>query len=252
MLHISQLIKNDLDRQGKLPLKWYDIPEKPVTDSCLLYVDAFNNTGNGTHSNSVTWKNLMNNDSATFVGTKPVWAPDSLVFSGKGGARFPRVSITSKEMTIEAVVHFHLNDPDSRSYMIYTSSAYMYTCLNTNQVAAALTKDASGLDSWSAAYIPYTAAVNQKLYLCARYTESGIEIIDMVNNVKILNPDAKIVNAFNDYIALGCVLTSSGSVSSGSAYGIKFSMYSARIHDKALTDEEIKKNYLYERKRYKF
>lgn len=260
MFHISELIKRDLDRQGKLPIKWYDIPDKPITDKCFIYVDAINNTGNG-HSNSVTsWKNLCDSSNNGIKVGSPKWQDDALVLSSQGsGYRFAVNKATN--ITIEVVFDAQKyaggpedNNRSDVSVLVGNdnSGGSRLSIFGDTHKVGAISKAANVSDYVDINH-PSDIQLNTKLY--AAYTcGSNRTSITLSSNSYIASQSfGTLVHTQSCPWAVGFEPTiKSPWYTDEIIYQFYGKIHSVRVHSRVLTPEEIRKNMLYERNRYNF
>ena len=264
MLHISSFIKNDLDRQGKLPAKWHpELPDSPITDKCFIYVDAINNTGSG-HSNSATsWKNLMGGTNGTKVGTVS-WQDDALVLtrssSTANGFRF--MVNNASAITMEAV--FEL-----AAYPLYEAGNGLWegsilscaqsgganiSCAGAHHnslIACCVSSTASGSVNH---FITGSNAcpLNKKIYVAFTADQSEATAMSSLNSVYFKSP-CKLKYTYNTPWSVGFNPNPNSPYYSTKGWGqLVGKVYSVRVHSRVLTPDEIRKNMLYERNRYNF
>lgn len=251
MLGLFNLIKHDLDRKNQLPLKYYDIPKLPIVDRCTIYVDAINNTGNGHSNSATTWKNLKGSANGTRHGTA-VWEDDALILSGSNGFYFSRNS--ASKLTIECVCSASSLNPEVGVHVV--------SCMNTGGSALGFNgrtslfyASAYDLDSKTNALTYIPESHSKKVYLALII--DGSNMVNYYANTN-KNLTASIRYGYNSSTsqqapwAIGYNPSRTGIPDSGQPQYFQGKIHSVRIHSRALSPEELRKNCLYERKRYDF
>lgn len=247
MFGLFGLLKKNLHDQGKLPVKYYDsIPDSPVTSGCVLYIDAINNNG-GSHSNNPSrWVSIIGSN-GTKVGS-PKWSSDALTTTtlGSDGYRFAKLP-NYTEITVEAVVQLQnigtarfITNIEGGGITLYSGATvpnrygFQYGASQSN---AGKFISASTLD---------------RVYLCGRFSNGIAKAYCSKDNTLLSFEDNEPINTSVAPVAVGFNPSNSGSVQNDGYSTAKFSIYSARIYTRAISDEEMYQNLLYERNRYNF
>ena len=259
MLSMFGFIKKELDDQGKLPLKWYDIPDSPIIDKCFIYVDAINNTGNG-HSNSATsWKNLVNSSNNGIRVGSPKWQDDALVLSSQGsGYRFATNKATN--ITIEVVFDAQKyaggpedNNQTDLSVLVGNDNigGTRFNIAGDHRVGA-ISRDANVSDYVNINH-PSDIQLNTKLYAAYTCGSNRTSITLSSNSYIASQPFGTLEHTQSCPWAIGFdPTTKSPWYTDGIVYQFYGKIHSVRVHSRVLTPDEIRKNMLYERNRYNF
>ena len=214
-----------------------------MANNLLIYFDAINNTGTGTHSDDVTiWSDLSGNgNDGTIYGA--VWNDKYLLFDGNSwvncGQQNPNL------LTIEAYVKFNavggsneesntvVANWQSGGYGIEQSNALHAACINID-------------NAWH--YVYGTApSTDRAVHLVVSYDGSVIKFYE--NGVKV---SEKSVSGSIKLPTRNTVL-SVGSNPEGASIGIdglSGCVYVIRLYDKALSDAEVLSDYEYDHERY--
>ena len=250
MIGLYGIIKKDLDRQGKLPVKYYDeIPSSPVTSGCILYADALNNNG-GSHSNNPSkWIPIIGSTRGTKVGS-PIWHDDCLECTNEG-YYFQKLTSVS-EFTYEAVFQLLtdntyrlLSDTQDNGASLYSitqplSFGAWNKSINDYYVVANLSK-------------PRSYYVGKKCYVCGRVGSEGIKLYNSITNSTVHNAEVTSCDSRGSVpFAIGYEPTTNGNIQTTTVYKANLYVYSVRVYNRSITDEEMKQNMLYDRARYNF
>ena len=270
MLGLYGLVKRDLELKGILPDKFKEPSKIPpvIQDSCFLYVDAINNTGNGHNNNATSWKNLMETPDIPEMqlGTKygsPTWKDNACVLPGSSGWYFGKNRIEG-ELTMEFCGKFSATN-------YYNTAATLVSCYDysiTKPYGACLRADwdsNSNLGFFSSVY--YTPdmvnvttgmkpKVDQKFYFVAS-CKRGKYFIRLYRSDVEGYVEKSGATCEPNFLAgapwsIGYHPTSSDSPLASERFFFQGDVYSARVHTRALTGDEIHQNALHEMSRYEF
>ena len=214
-----------------------------MANNLLIYFDAINNTGTGTHADDVTiWSDLSGSgNDGTIYGA--VWNDKYLLFDGNSwvncGQQNPSL------LTLEAYVKFNavggsneesntvVANWQSGGYGIEQSNALHAACINID-------------DAWH--YVYGTApSTDRAVHLVVSYDGSVIKFYE--NGVKV---SEKSVSG-SIKLPTGNTVLSVGSNPDGASLGIaglSGCVYVIRLYDKALSDAEVLRDYEYDHERY--
>ena len=249
MLGLYGLIRKELYTQDKLPLKYCDVPDSPVLDKCFLYVDAINNTGNGHSNSATTWKNLMGGTNGTKVGS-PKWEDDALVLSSAFQG-FYFMKSTPASLTLEAVFDSTdasqagkiINNIESGGCAIYASPVQVGACVYNGSAYI----NNSPLDikpkKHYAAYTIDSSKSKAVLYSDSFLTKSEL-------SSRFVHPSSSKLPPWT--IGYNAYYQSPWYYNGTDKEQFIGKIHSIRVHSRALSEDEIRKNMLYERNRYNF
>ncbi len=235
--YVSQVTIYAEDNAGNSIYLYKDIPtildeNDYIKKGLLLQYDGINNTGNG-HSNVATsWKDLSGNGNDGIInGTDDSsWADSYIHLDGVDDIIYTMMKTSGKDCTIELTAKF-ING----KYMLRTDAGlrtYMYFewAMKGEKTAAALRFN----------NYDYNLGTRVLKY----YTENDVSsFVTYYNNSKSEELTFSGTES-GSYVCLG----------SNNPYSISEpcseDIYSVRIYDRALTDSEIKQNYLVDKARF--
>lgn len=263
MLTMSGFLKKELYAQDKLPLKYCDVPDSPITDKCFIYVDAINNTGNGHSNSATTWKNLMGGTNGTKVGTVS-WQDDALVLnyksSGANGFRF--MANNASAITMEAVFELAAYPFHEAGNGLYESSilscaqtggasAYIAGNFHNSLISGCISSIAPGsADHFITGSNP--CPLNKKIYVAFTADQSESTAMSSLNSVYFKSP-CKLKYTYSTPWSVGFNPNPNSPYYSTKGWGqLVGKVHSIRVHSRPLSKDEIRKNMLYERNRYNF
>lgn len=220
-------------------------------DGLILWYDAIDNLGTGTHSEtSTTWKDLsLTGNDGTLVSFKndstSGWITENLInglkLSGNGEAVLIN-KIDIGEITMEVVVkHDEHKNSAKELYIIsnveaggYGIAWYPENLTNRTYV-------------YSSGYkgVTLNSSIGKKYYIASR-AKSGKVILNSNDDVSETSLPGDIGMTKNDtYLVLG------GNPSGTNINGVyEGTIYSVRVYNRVLTDEEIQKNYQIDKTRF--
>ena len=210
-----------------------------VTDGLIVYYDAINNTGNGHANNITTWKNLVS-DKYNGIIHGGVWHEEYFQTDGiddwvdVGLIKEPNITIESVVAHGDTYNSYGISNFDSGGIGLsdYNKSGYNGLMVYTNgykTIDSSKRYTVNKIYSLSGSYNGRTA----------KFFENGDKYSLEVN--------APISYASNTIYALG-------GNPSGTSCGMftKEKIYSIRIYNRALTDEEVLQNYNMDKAIYNF
>ena len=210
-----------------------------VTDGLIVYYDAINNTGNGHANNITTWKNLVS-DKYNGIIHGGVWHEEYFQTDGiddwvdVGLIKEPNITIESVVAHGDTYNSYGISNFDSGGIDLsdYNKSGYNGLMVYTNgykTIDSSKRYTVNKIYSLSGSYNGRTA----------KFFENGDKYSLEVN--------APISYASNTIYALG-------GNPSGTSCGMftKEKIYSIRIYNRALTDEEVLQNYNMDKAIYNF
>lgn len=217
-----------------------------VRDGLILYYDAINNTGSGHNSNATTWKDLSGNGNDGILVGNPTWNESNLYFDGS--AKYIDIGDKLKDifnsgMTLELIANFDStgnartiilgNYPAStdvafekgysprQGRIYYNNWEYNYHTPN----------DYFDLDKIAL----YTFKFDKNNNNCIFYNNSekkyNTESEKFQNNINFVN-----AKFFTD--------------NRSDAFYTKAKIYSIRVYNRALSDNEIRSNFLMDKEKY--
>lgn len=208
-----------------------------VTDGLMVHYDAINNSGVGHDSNN-TWKDLSGNgNDGTLNGC--TWNDNFLSFDGIDD--FVKIGkLNYDNVTVEAVVQFDkLGTTEQCIVSNFEAGGYGLTYMEKNLFQI----------FYSDKYYPIYGTkpdINKKYFLSGRYDNNVVFLRENDATYK-LELTGNITAPQNDtIIAIGA--NPSGNTASGCNFNGK--IYSVRIYNRALTDQEILQNYNIDKKRF--
>ena len=252
MIGLFGLIKHELIKQDKLPLKYYEIPENPNTSNCVLYIDAINNNG-GSHSNDInTWIPIIGSKNGTKAGSS-VWKDDCLETSNSGYhfGKLPQSQLS--EFTVEIVIMKFAESNSTRTLFSCAESGgfHLYqSAADNNLYFRIYSASSKEYEYVSVSSDPYFL-LNTKSYIAVRFNQGKV-LWNSVNSQHLDTVKSSVCSYTTEApLAVGYEPDETGAVQYPERSS-SFRIYSMRFHTKALSDEEIKSNILYERNRYNF
>ena len=213
-----------------------------INDGLVLYYDAIDNTGNNTHDSSAkTWADLSGNgNNGKLFGGQ--WGDNYLHFDGNSfvncGRRNP------SQVTVEVLVKFsRTTNSDYEEKVVANTEAGGYDIMNYKG------KSACEVNVDGTYYTVYgsTFSVDNKVYLSFTYDNKTIKLFENGTKVNEKSISGTIKSPINSTVL------SIGSNPSGESIGNqKFvgDVYSVRLYNRALSDDEILSNYNYDYKRF--
>ena len=218
-----------------------DIYNGYISDGLMLWYDGYANTGGTRNGTTTIWKDLSgNNNDITVSGA--TWNYNYLSFDGvndyaykTSGAKYN----ISKEHTIEVLVKPKQIKSGSQSVFNTINSGtavlqYGSLWINSNGIFSYQTADGSSNNVYQA--ITLTNSDLNKMYLMTNVRND--KNYKLYNKANLLDEDTVAWNARtpNSGIFIG----------GGSPYYFQGEIYSIRVYNRALTEEEILHNYLYD------
>lgn len=228
-------------------------------DGLILHYDGINNTGNGHSSTTTVWKDLSGNgnDGELYhVSNTQIsgWNKEYLALGGVDDYVATLKTATSDELlengniTLE-VVFKYMDLPTSAVRFIVNvkfeggtpgKALYIADYGKNN-----LLLDARGNIGAIGKYIPYSIEVEKIYKMTSKldYNNNSTTTYFSVNNDILVSTthNSKIVNNTDNRIYIGGV---------GANYNNNIKVYSVRIYNRALTEDEIKQNYNVDKSRF--
>ena len=210
-----------------------------VTDGLIVYYDAINNTGNGHANNITTWKNLVS-DKYNGIIHGGVWHEEYFQTDGiddwvdVGLIKEPNITIESVVAHGDTYNSYGISNFDSGGIGLsdYNKSGYNGLMVYTN--------------GYKTIDISKRYTVNKIYSLSGSYNGRTAKFFENGDKYS-LEVNAPISYASNTIYALG-------GNPSGTSCGMftKEKIYSIRIYNRALTDEEVLQNYNMDKAIYNF
>lgn len=250
------LIKQELHKQDKLPMKYYDVPSEPVKSGCIFYVDGINNNG-GSHSNTTTkWTPIIGSVKGTKMGSVK-WGDKCMIQTSpaNGGYYFGTVG-NYTNMTIEGVfqtdgfARIACNQDDAGF------SFYQATPTEGGRTYPAITQ----WDTKTGVYVSaYSCGArnrydNRIVYFCVRSTSSNVSLYTNLNKTWDHVKRSITTKASAAPLALGYNPESNGAIQLPEITDKigTCNIYAVRIYNRLLTDAEVEANMIYDKNRYGF
>jgi len=220
-----------------------------VKDGLITYLDGINNTGYG-HSNEATiWKDLSNNGNDATLYNNPTWSNNSLTFDGQTNygrlentinMPFPNGVTLEAKMKIKSLIgtnsygntFFFGNWEDGGIGLIYMKENVFETSLYINEWKEKPNQNMSNIDEYYTVTVTYDN-INYKIY-----------INGTLQNSEVLSQGIAVRNAAAPF-GIGCNPTATG-VNNYS--NVEFQ--NVLIYDRALTENEVMRNYQADLARY--
>lgn len=265
MISIQGLICRQLKNQGKLPEKWNDlaldparppVPESLVLDKCMFYLDGIDNTGSGHSNNPSSWTSLKGSLTASKHGT-PVWFDNHarLTTDSNYYTASPSVLPSARtDLTVEAVFRV-IDEIDGTFNTVICDNKWaqgisLYTSQTGYLAFTTCSKYQYGGSTYTTLYGTQQFKAGQTIYMCARVSpESGKSIISSLGDSKF---DSSIISVAGRFMSESSLYIGDRRQGFTSASGKSIDLYSFRIHNRALTDEEVYANMRYDQDRYNF
>ena len=218
---------------------WEDIYEQ---DGLIMHLDAINNTGEGDeqHSTSTnTWKDLSGNgNDGTIYNINNTedsgWKDNYLSLDGIDDYVSKRgITVDGENGTVEIVAKYI-----SGSYMFRSDASGMRTYICSNYTVKG--------EPYMNIFFNGNLYNNLSSRVLKWYTvDATSSFVNYYNNVK---SEEKNYTSTNDgtYVAIGSFLATNPDQLA------KMNVYSVRVYNKPLTDEEVKHNYEIDRRRFNF
>lgn len=218
------------------------IIDKYATNNLIFYYDAINNTGDGHDDSATTWADLSGNNNNGVI-TSGTWENNALIFDGSstfvncGRRDFTNVSV-------EAYIEYGIV-PSGWTYIASNNYSGGYSIFGRNsKTAFSVVLNVVGQQY---VYCTKNVVVGEPVHIIGTY--DGIDIKLFINGV--LN---NMVNASDTITETGAstIFALGGHPSRETVTNewFKGKIRSARMYDRALTEDEVYNNYIYELKRY--
>ena len=216
-----------------------------VTNNLILYYDAINNTGSGEHDSSVTsWVDLSGNGNNGTINNG-TWYDNYLAFNGD--STWVNCGVHNYDhITYEVIVEFGEVGGASEESNSVICNHQSYGC-------GIIQKDAqycgcAYVDSWNFAYGQPVKA-NVRMGLAMTYDGNILKLFRNGMLVSSVEASGVIKPPISNTVL------SVGSNPNGTKGGVQFltgNVYSVRVYNSALTDEEILSNYEDDLTRYPY
>jgi len=218
-----------------------------VLEGLQLYYDGIDNTGTGTHDNSATiWKDLSGNNrhgTLTNMATSSCWKANGLTFDGTddyvkiGEMNYPNVTLEAVADTLDT----SRTEQDILSNVQGGGNSLVF--ISNTLYASVYIQGQSYQDIKK-----YTINSNTKYSISGSYDGKVLKSrLNASAYTKVSKVGAIGYPGGNTWMVLGA--NPSGSVAQ-SGYYLKGNIYSARVYNRALTEEEGYVNYQADKKRY--
>ena len=206
-----------------------------VRDGLILYYDAINNTGSGHSNTATTWKDLSGNgNDGTIVGISSTqesgWNDNYLQLDGVKDYAYCNMVVPGDNCTIEIVAKY-----ESGLYMLRSDAGlrtYIYsTYTNKGYPTEVSSNFVNSDDNISNRVLKYSTDNGKSTY-CNYYNAAKGETKEFEDT-----SDAA-------FLSIGSFLNTEWS------QGSKEKIYAVRIYNRALTDNEIRANFLMDKEKY--
>lgn len=212
-----------------------------VSDGLLLWYDAYANTGATRNRTTTTWKNLA---SKSYDGTVngATWDHNSLWFDGSA-SHVMIAEINPEQLTMEVVYKKPSFKSESENILSNMQNGGFAMVVTTEQKIRGQYYISGGYRAGSS----YTIDLNKIQSFTSSYDLNYINSY-IGGSLAEKFPYSGTIGAPGNstYFAIGTNPTGS---SAGGAYYLG-QIYSVRLYNRALTDEEVKHNYLYDKEKF--
>lgn len=221
-----------------------------IEDGLVLHYDGINNTGNGHSDTATVWKDLSgNNNDGTLRNfnftTNSEWQENSLEFDGINDAvtitqmNYPNVTleIVVSEKVIPSGEVCYITNAETGGYSIYRANS---------STAKGISIYNAGVGYKFVYLTDNSNLINKKYSLGLTYDGNNASVYQSAikHNTSSVTAVGYPVN--NTVMALGCNPSGANPYSSY----LNGNIYSVRIYNRALTDEEMLHNYNIDRARF--
>lgn len=242
------VIPNDITSekgQGRRVNAYSDIINGYISDGLVLWYDGINNNGNSNHTSNysvTTWKNLANSSYNGTLKNSPTWYDNYLSFNGTNN--WVSIAQMNYSTTTQEVVTQKTSSTGSNEYIvgnqqnmgngiIYSKNGYVISDYYIN-------------GSFRNIDAPYT--LNKINSNSVSYDGSSLNTYSSGTIANSLSISGAIsAPTGNTLMALG--VNPYGSTYDAGTF-FKGNIYSVRIYNRALTEEEILHNYNYDKQRF--
>ena len=222
-----------------------------VQDSLVCWYDGIYNTKSGHDESTTTWEDLSehgNNGTLNNINNTndSGWTNNSLIFDGKNDWVAMKY-LHYDYMTVEIVAKLIT---ESKGNQLYLIDNYEHGGIGIDRLSSGYMQ---GMVNINGSYIKVKSSnafkVNQKYSMTTRY--DGANVLFRENDDKYITPKVgKITKPSSSTIFV------LGANSYGSGYEERlnnnFEVYSVRIYNRALSDDEMAQNYNADRRRFEF
>ncbi len=197
-----------------------------TTDALKVWYDGINNGSEGNDTTINSWYDLSgnNNHSSTFIGNN-TWNSDSLKLNGV----VPFVGNINEEYTISTVVK--ANSISNNPYIVYGDN-YPSMYINGSSLAVATQGISQIVDGTN-------INTSDTFMVTMTYANNKLTIYLNSNKIKELDVVNKPTSVATAYIG-----------GNNGANNLDGNVYNFMLYDKALSDEEVKSNYVIEKARF--
>ena len=218
-----------------------------IQDGLLLHYDGINNTGNGHSNTTTTWKDLSGNGNDGTLKGGTTWNNDYLNFNGT----YAWVSIgvhNPENVTLEIVSLNNALYDEEREYICNFEGGGMginyETSNNEKYNRFEIYIENSG---YAFATSSNVLINNKKYYLSGSYDGTQMKFFE--NKTKITNEIIGTIRkpGNNSILMLG---ENPNGNEPGGRYWLDGNVYSVRIYNRALTDDEVAYNYAIDKARF--
>ncbi len=240
----KQVLSNDTitilkDEYGTLTYS-YSSNENYVKDNLILHYDAINNTGNGHSNNTTTWEDLSgNNNDGTIYSQK--WGNNSLTFDGTNTYVSTPITSINESVTFEVVAKIpEVVSVDEQYLIAFSPEVYNYTGISFMNTG--MMRPLSYYQSEMHNYIDYTKYIGKTITFTLVARKNGASAF-YINGKKVLDYTSGDVSP-------GTVNLTIGDLRANRGLKFKGDVYSVRVYDGTLTEQEVKQNYEIDANRY--
>jgi len=217
-----------------------------VSDGLILHYDGINNTGVGHSNTTTTWKDLSGNgNDGTLFHTNPTgsWTNNGLIFDGSANNWVRSVQLNPEQITIEVVYEVSQLKGKEQEIVCNFESGGVGININTaNQIQG------EGYISGYRYVSSVVPTLNSIRQTTLTYDNATLKLYNQSLLAQSLNVAGSIGEAANNTVfALGGNPTG---LNVDTQYMFSGKIYNVRIYNRALTDEEITKNYFIDKQRF--
>ena len=211
-----------------------------VSDGLVLWYDGYANTGFDRNNTTTTWKNLVGSSySGTLTGG--TWYNNYLFFDGSDDwVKIAQMNFGT--LTMEAVVSYPILSTSARG-IVANQETGGYSLYQSSD--GGLVKSQFYINGSYRTISEYNTSINKIKYYSTSYDKSIFKLHvngNLISSMDIVGSIGATTN--NTVMAVG---TNPNGSSGASGTFFNGNIYSVRVYNRALSDDEVYRNYLYDR-----
>lgn len=229
------------DYNGKRVNPYVNTYNGYIQDNLVLWLDGYANNGSTRTHTATTWKDLSGNgNTATLSG--PTWYDKYLYFDGSNDYAYKTSAsygISNNKYTLEIIVESEKDD-------VYQP---IFNTVNTGTAVQQYMTIWKGKYNYFTLDITNGSAVSQLSSSSKVVNNTKYKLTAVLNgtNYKLYN-GAQLDNSID--VSFTPKMYSSGLYIGGNSYYFKGKIYSIRVYNKALSEDEIIHNYNYDKQKF--